>query len=100
MLMPLLFVMLAAATPHSSLKKLKFDLKPKPAPTRCTGSCAERYRLPASSDDTDSIKDRALADNGAKCDVVGAMRCLSKRRTILRSNENPMDTWRTNFLPQ
>lgn len=99
MLTRLLLVMLAVATPHSSLKKLQFDLQPKPAPTRCTGSCAERYRLPASSDDMDSIKDRAQADSGAKCDVVGAMRCLSKRRTILRSSENPLDTLREN-MPQ
>ena len=106
MLTPLVFVMLAAATPHNAkshaaLKRLQFDLKPSslPAPTRCSGSCADRYRLPASSDDIETLKDRALADDGGKCDVVGAMRCLSKRRTILRSSENPMDTLRAN-LPQ
>jgi hypothetical protein len=98
MLTPLLFVMLAAATPQSSLRKLQFDLRPR-APARCSGSCAERYRLPASSDDSESIKDRALANDGAKCDVIGAMRCLSKRRTLLRSTENPMATLREN-LPQ
>jgi hypothetical protein len=98
MLTPLMMMMLAAATPHNSLKKLQFDLKP-PAPARCKDSCAERYRIPASSDDSESIKARALADDGAKCDVVGAMRCLSKRRTLLRSNEDPMETLREN-LPQ
>ena len=99
MLTPLLFVMLAAAAPHTSWKKLRFDLKPPPAPTRCSGDCAERYRLPASSDDTESLKDRALAVDGSKCDVIGAIRCPSRRRTVLRSTENPMTTLREN-LPQ
>lgn len=99
MLTPVLLIMLAAATPHTSLKTLQFDLKPPPPPARCSGACAERYRLPASSDDSETLKDRALADDGSKCDVVGAMRCLSKRRTVLRSSEDPMETLRQN-LPQ
>jgi len=99
MLTPLLLIMLAAASPHSSLKKLQFDLKPSAptVPVRCSGACADRYRLPASSDDIEPIKDRAVADDGGKCNVVGAMRCLSKRRTILRSDQNPMDTLRANL---
>lgn len=98
MLTPLLFVMLGA-TAHNPNLKLNFTLKPPSPPARCVGQCADRYRLPASSDDIESIKDRAVADDGSKCDVVGAMRCLSRRRTVLRSSESPMDTWRANFLP-
>jgi hypothetical protein len=97
MLTPLLLVMLGAAAHHPNLK-LNFTLKPQ-APTRCVGECADRYRLPASSDDIEPVKDRALADDGSKCDVIGAMRCLSKRRTLLRSNQDPIDTLRTSFLP-
>lgn len=99
MLTPLLFVMLAAASPHASWKKLRFELKPPPQPTRCSGACAERYRIPASSDDSEPLKDRALANDGSKCDVIGAARCLSRRRVVLRSTENPMETLREN-LPQ
>jgi len=98
MLTPLLLVMLGA-TAHNPNLKLNFTLKPPAPPTRCMGGCADRYRLPASSDDTESLKDRALADDGSKCDVIGAMRCLSKRRTLLRSSQNPIDTLRTSFLP-
>ena len=98
MLTPLLLFMLGA-TAHNPNLKLNFTLKPKAPPTRCVDGCADRYRLPASSDDVESLKDRALADDGSKCNVVGAMRCLSKRRTLLRSSENPMDTWRANSLP-
>jgi hypothetical protein len=98
MLTPLLLVMLGAAAHHPNLK-LNFTLKPQAPPTRCVGGCADRYRLPASSDDVESAKDRALADDGSKCDVIGAMRCLSKRRTLLRSNQDPIDTLRTSFLP-
>jgi hypothetical protein len=98
MLTPLLLVMLGAAS-HSANLKLNFTLKPPAPPTRCVGRCADRYRLPASSDDIDSAKDRAVADDGSKCDVIGAMRCLSKRRTLLRSNQDPIDTLRTSFLP-
>jgi hypothetical protein len=98
MLTPLLLVMLGAAA-HNPNLKLNFTLKPQAPPTRCVGECADRYRLPASSDDTQSRKDRALAVDGSKCDVIGAMRCLSKRRTLLRSNQDPIDTLRTSFLP-
>ena len=98
MLTPLLMLMLGAAA-HNPNSTLKFTLKPNAPPTRCLDRCADRYRLPASIDDSESLKDRALADDGSRCNVVGAMRCLSKRRTVLRSSENPMDTWRANFLP-
>jgi hypothetical protein len=97
MLTPVLLVMLGAAS-HNANLKLNFTLKPQAPPTRCVGECADRYRLPASSDDIDSAKDRALATDGRKCNVVGAMRCLSKRRTLLRSNQDPIDTLRTSFL--
>jgi hypothetical protein len=98
MLTPLLFVMLGAAA-HNPPLKLNFTLKPQAPPSRCVGVCADRYRLPASSEDTQSLKDRALADDGRKCDVIGAMRCLSKRRTLLRSSQDPIDTLRASFLP-
>ncbi len=57
---------------------------PKSPPRRCSGSCADRYRLPASRDDGDA-KDRAVRNDGSKCNVVGARRCSSKTRSILRS---------------
>ncbi len=61
---------------------------------RCADKCAARYRVPASGDGDYSVKDRALADDGSKCDVVGARRCASKRHTVLRSTEDPVQTWR------
>ena len=97
MVTPLLLFMLGA-TAHNPNLKLNFTLKAKPPPTRCVDRCADRYRLPASSDDIESAKDRALATDGRKCNVVGAMRCLSKRRTLLRSNQDPIDTLRASFL--
>lgn len=98
MLTPLLLILLGAAA-HSPPLKLNFTLRPQAPPTRCVGVCADRYRLPASSDDTQSLKDRALAYDGRKCDVIGGMRCLSKRRTLLRSDQDPVDTLRTSFMP-
>jgi hypothetical protein len=77
----------AAALPNYTLPPVK--------PDRCAGKCAARYRIPASGDGDDSVKDRALADDGSKCNVVGARRCTSKRHTVLRSTEDPMDTWRS-----
>ena len=68
---------------------------PPPRSGRCAAACAARYRVPASASDDFPVKDRALADDGSKCDVVGARRCASKRHTILRSSEDPLDTWRT-----
>jgi hypothetical protein len=78
----LLVILLSASSPAAWQK---FTLKPS-APKRCTGSCAERYRLPAASDDPITAKDRAMRQDGRKCNVVGAQRCLSKRRTIIRSS--------------
>ncbi|WP_066813278.1 hypothetical protein [Sphingomonas asaccharolytica] len=98
MLTPVLLVLLGAAS-HNANLKLNFTLKPQAPPTRCVGECADRYRLPASSEDTQSLKDRALAYDGRKCDVIGAMRCLSKRRTLLRSDQDPVDTLRASFMP-
>jgi hypothetical protein len=76
-----------AALPNYTLPPAKSD--------RCAGKCAARYRVPASADGDNSVKDRALADDGSKCNVVGARRCTSKRHTVLRSTEDPMDTWRS-----
>jgi hypothetical protein len=58
---------------------------PKPVPKGCGDDCASRYRLPASSGDGMTIKDRAMRDDGSKCNVVGARRCTSKPRRILRA---------------
>ena len=81
MLTPLLVLSLSAATNAVD----RYSLKPS-SPTRCTGACAERYRLPFSSDDGGNAKARAMATDGTKCNVVGAERCLSKRRVMWRSN--------------
>ncbi|THD37889.1 MAG: hypothetical protein E7773_02615 [Sphingomonas sp.] len=58
---------------------------PPNKPARCSGACAERYRVSVSSDDGDILKKRAVRIDGSKCDVVGARRCTSKTRSILRS---------------
>ncbi|MES2097675.1 MAG: hypothetical protein V4459_13030 [Pseudomonadota bacterium] len=79
----LLVVMLTAS---SSVSLQKFTLKPSPPAKRCVGSCAERYRLPDVDDDAITAKDRAMRQDGSKCNVVGAQRCLSKRRTIIRAS--------------
>ena len=91
-----LSIALLSAT-SGQLLAYKLPPSPLPKPQRCTGRCAARYRLPASSDDAVSAKYRALNDDGRKCDVIGAERCLSKRHTILRSDEDPEDTWRAAF---
>lgn len=64
---------------------------PPPKHVRCAGACAARYRIPGSASDGYSAKDRALANDGSKCDVVGARRCTSKRHTVLRLTEDSMD---------
>ncbi|WP_375397976.1 hypothetical protein [uncultured Sphingomonas sp.] len=60
--------------------------------------CAQaRYRLDSTVDRAPDAKDRAMAENGRKCNVVGDKFCLSGRRTIWRSGENPVETLRTSF---
>lgn len=97
MLTPIIVMLMGAAVARPPQT---YKLPPAPPPPRCKGKCAEKYRLPLTSDDTPDMKDRALALDGSKCNVVGAQRCLSKRRVIFRSDQDPMDTWRASFLPQ
>lgn len=92
-----LVMLMGAAIASKSLPN--YTLPPQ-RPVRCRGRCAEQYRLPLDSRTEETAKDRAMAQDGSKCDVVGAQRCLSKRRAILRSSEDPIDTWRASFLPQ
>ncbi len=94
-MLAVIVLMAAAAT-----KPLPNYKMPPARPARCRGKCANQYRLPIAGDDDPTSKDRAMAEDGSKCDVVGAQRCLSKRRVILRSTEDPVDTWRASFLPQ
>lgn len=54
-------------------------------PVKCSDACANRYRLPIADNGTPTIKSRALAEDGSKCNVVGAKRCTSKGRTVWRS---------------
>lgn len=91
-----LIVLMAAATASKPLP-VSYSL---PNPKRCTDACAEQYRLPLEADDDPTSKDRAMAQDGTRCNVVGAKRCLSKRRTILRSTEDPEDTLRGSFAPK
>ena len=64
----------------------QFSLQPN-QPQRCSGACAERYRIPASSRNDDDVKGRALAADGTECNVVGSRYCLSKRRVLWRSSD-------------
>ena len=58
----------------------------------CEGShCAaqpHRFRLPTADEAAREVtsKDRAIRDDGSKCNVVGARRCPKKGRTILRTD--------------
>jgi len=96
-----LVLMMAAATsrPMPITKMPNYKI-PAARPMRCRGKCAEQYRLPEASESDPDAKDRAMAQDGSRCNVVGAQRCLSKTRTILRSNENPAATLSASFLPQ
>ena len=73
-------VMLAAAAALPA-----YNLPPKRAPAKCADRCASRYRLPSSGDDASSAKNRALAEDGGECSIVGARVCTSKPRRILTS---------------
>lgn len=82
MIAPLLAMMLSSVpTPI----RIAFTLPESPHKS-CTNDCATRYRLPASSDDDAAIKERAVRDDGGKCNVVGARRCTSKPMRLLRSS--------------
>ncbi|MBN8808166.1 MAG: hypothetical protein J0I47_08010 [Sphingomonas sp.] len=84
MLSPLLAAMVgAAATFNYSLPPAR---SAAPGPRKCNAACARRYRIQAASDDTPSFKYRALADDGTKCNVVGAKLCTTDGRRIWRAD--------------
>jgi hypothetical protein len=84
MITPLLVVMLSAS---SAAAMNGFSLKPD-QPERCSGKCAEKYRLQITDDGGIDSKSRAMSMNATKCNVVGAQRCLSKRRLMWNSNDD------------
>ena len=77
-----MFASFLAVMLSSTPAQIAYNL-PKPLPKGCAKACASRYRLPASSDDGVAIKDRAMRNDGSKCNVVGARRCTTKPRQIL-----------------
>lgn len=83
MLTPLLVLLLGASSADAMNT---FSLKPAP-PERCAGKCASRYRLQLVEDGGGDAKLRALRENAVKCNVVGAQRCLSKRRLMWSSDD-------------
>jgi hypothetical protein len=59
----------------------------------CRTNPSKRYRLTNYQPDiAPGSKDRAFADDGTYCGVVGDKRCLSGRHAIFRSGESPMHT--------
>jgi len=70
----------AAAMPNYTLPPQR-----RARPVRCAGACARRYRLPATSDDGTAIKTRALAEDGAECNVTRARICRSKPHEWVRT---------------
>ena len=85
MLTPLLFMLMAASSSSAGAME-GFSLKARQAP-RCAGKCADRYRLQLTDDEGGDAKARALRENAAKCNVVGAQRCLSRRRLMWSSDD-------------
>jgi hypothetical protein len=83
MLTPLLIIMLGASSAEAMNS---FTLKAQ-APARCSGKCAEKYRLQLTDDDGADAKSRAMSMNSSKCNVVGAQRCLTKRRLMWSSDD-------------
>lgn len=45
-----------------------------------------RFRIAGDDASTDTSKDRAIDDDGTKCNVVGARRCTKRGRTIFRTD--------------
>jgi hypothetical protein len=83
MLTPLLVLMLGASSVDAVNS---FSLKAQ-APARCSGKCAEKYRLQLTDDGGLDAKSRALRMNSVKCNVVGSQRCLTKRRLMWSSDD-------------
>lgn len=82
MITPLLFVLLNASSADAMNQ---FSLRPD-APARCSGRCAEQYRLQLTDAGGTDAKARALNEDAEKCDLVGSRRCLSKPRLMWSSD--------------
>lgn len=90
MILPFL---LAAAVPQAA--PLDMGVLMGTAASRLSAACdgadcaasppASRYRIDPDSDSTVTSKDRAIRDDGSRCNVVGARRCTKRGRTIWRT---------------
>ncbi len=109
MLAPLIVMILASAAHQAAAYDMppgratpnQPDCKAAPDVFGCSQAAQMRFRV--FSDDSrvsgPTAKDRAFADDGTKCNLVGSIRCTSKRRVLFRSGENPLDTITAAFLP-
>jgi hypothetical protein len=68
-------------------------------PTACHAAMEARYRVSttAISVPHQTSKERAFAEDGHECGLVGSIMCTSRTRTFFRSGENPVSTVMSSF---
>lgn len=79
-----LLLLAAAADPATLVTRASDRLSVvQPVPRR------ESFRVEHDADAAASTKDRAIAEDGARCSVVGARVCTRKPRTWLKMDVDP-----------
>ncbi len=84
--MILLFLAASASDPGLMMRNAQSRLA-----ATCESECAtpspdSRYRVDGEDASTVTSKDRAIGDDGSRCNVVGARRCTKRGRTIFRTD--------------
>ena len=85
--MILLLLAAAASDPDVLLSKARTLLAAPCEGADCAApSSGARFRIAGDDASTVTAKDRAIGDDGSKCNVVGARRCTKRGRTIFHAD--------------
>lgn len=84
----MILLLLAALSDPASLM---LNARARLGATCATPGCAaparrSAYRIDDEAEASPSAKDRAIGDDGSRCNVVGARRCTKRGRTLFRTD--------------
>lgn len=84
--MILLLLASVTADPDRLLRNARALLSPPCEGPECAAPADARFRIEGDSGAGITAKDRAIRDDGSRCNVVGARRCTKRGRTIFRAD--------------
>jgi hypothetical protein len=82
----ILLLLATASDPDLLLRNARTLLAAACQEAECATRPDTRFRVTGEQGDTVTSKDRAIRDDGSRCNVVGARRCTKRGRTLFRAD--------------